>query len=69
MVKEVLPLLRPRDREILAMRYDELLTDEAVGKRLGIKRGAAKKAAHDARARLRVLLEERGVGIDNQERR
>jgi RNA polymerase sigma factor (sigma-70 family) len=52
--------LSPRDRDILRWRYEESCTNETVAARLSISHGAAKKAAHDARERLRVLLAEEG---------
>jgi RNA polymerase sigma factor (sigma-70 family) len=63
-VRRVLHLLRPRDRAILRWRYEENLGNAEVASRLGITEGAAKKAAHDARERLRALLEEVGFKLE-----
>ena len=59
-VQAVFDELRPRDRLVLRWRYEERVSNEEVGSRLGISREAAKKAAHDARERLRSLLGETG---------
>lgn len=56
--------LSSRDQAILTWRYRERLTSREVAERLGISEGAAKKAAHDARQRLRSLLENEGVRFD-----
>jgi RNA polymerase sigma factor (sigma-70 family) len=53
--------LRPRDRAVLRWRYGERASNAEVGRRLGINEGAAKKAGHDARERLRRLLDQAGV--------
>ncbi len=63
-VRRALPLLSPRDRTILHMRYEQSLTTEQVAEHLGISVGAAKKAAHDARERLRNLLEKAGINLE-----
>lgn len=53
--------LGPRDRALLRWRYEECVSNAEVGKRLGVSEGAAKKAGHDARERLRRLLDQAGV--------
>jgi RNA polymerase sigma factor (sigma-70 family) len=58
--------LTPRDRLILTWRYETNMTNAEVGEKLGISEGAAKKAAHDARERLRKLLAQRGVTFDDE---
>ena len=63
-VSEVLPLLRPRDRDVLAWKYAEQLTNDEIAQRLGTTSGAAKKVAHDARRRARTLLEQRGINFE-----
>lgn len=60
-VQQVFPLLSPRDRLILRMRYEERRTTEQVAEHLGISVAAAKKAAHDARERLRNHLKKAGI--------
>jgi RNA polymerase sigma factor (sigma-70 family) len=66
-VGAVFERLSPRDRMILRWRYADRLPNAEVGERLGIGEGAAKKAAHDARGRLRKLLEEAGIRYDRKE--
>ena len=63
-VRTVFDQLSPRDRMVLRWKYEDSLSNAEVGTRLSIIEGAAKKAAHDARERLRVLLEQAGVRYD-----
>jgi RNA polymerase sigma factor (sigma-70 family) len=65
-MRSVIDLLSPRDRLILRLRYGESHSNAEVAAALGITEGAAKKAAHDARERLRVLMHE--AGFDSEER-
>jgi RNA polymerase sigma factor (sigma-70 family) len=60
-VQAVFDKISPRDRLVLGWRYRESLSNAEVGRRLHITEGAAKKAAHDARERLRELLKQAGV--------
>lgn len=60
-VQAVFDHLSPRDRMILTWRYRDSLSNAEIGSRLGISEGAAKKGAHDARERLRRLLDEAGI--------
>ncbi len=53
--------LNPRDQSILRWRYEERASNAEIGKRLDISEGAAKKAAHDARERLRKILDDAGI--------
>ena len=53
--------LSPRDQSILRWRYEERASNAEIGKRLDVSEGAAKKAAHDARERLRKILDDAGV--------
>jgi RNA polymerase sigma factor (sigma-70 family) len=53
--------LSPRDQSILRWRYEERVSNGEIGKRLDVTEGAAKKAAHDARERLRKVLDDSGV--------
>jgi RNA polymerase sigma factor (sigma-70 family) len=65
-MRSVIHLLSPRDRLILRLRYGESHSNAQVAAELGITEGAAKKAAHDARERLRVLMYE--TGFDPEQR-
>lgn len=47
------------------MRYEERLTETEVAERLGISLAAAKKAAHDARGRLKKLMIQAGIKLDD----
>jgi RNA polymerase sigma factor (sigma-70 family) len=59
-LRSVIHLLSPRDRLLLRLRYEESHSNAEVAVEFGITEGAAKKAAHDARERLRVLMNEAG---------
>ena len=60
-LQEALGRLSPRDQLVLELRYRENLSNSDVASRLGINQGAAKKAAHDARERLRRFLMDAGL--------
>jgi RNA polymerase sigma factor (sigma-70 family) len=60
-VQAVFGQLSPRDRMVLRWRYNDKLSNAEVGARLGVSEGAAKKGAHDARERLRKLLDQAGI--------
>jgi RNA polymerase sigma-70 factor (ECF subfamily) len=45
--------LDPRDRELIQLRYDEDLTQEAIARRLGLPDGTVKVRLHRVRHRLR----------------
>ena len=64
LVGDLVHKLSPRDRMILTWRSGDRLTNGEIAKRLEISEGAAKKAAHDARRRLRELLEDEGIRFD-----
>jgi RNA polymerase sigma-70 factor, ECF subfamily len=49
----VLKRLDPRDRQLIHLRYDEDLTQEAIARRLGIPAGTVKVRLHRLRDRLR----------------
>lgn len=66
-LRAVIHLLSPRDRLILRLRYEESHSNAEVAAVLGIREGAAKKAAHDARERLRALMRETGFDPDSKE--
>jgi RNA polymerase sigma factor (sigma-70 family) len=66
-LRSVFHLLPPRDRLILRLRYEESHSNADVAAQLALTEGAAKKAAHDARERLRLLMYE--AGFDPKERR
>ncbi len=55
------PLISPRQRMVLRMRYEMGLTEREVAECLGVSLAAAKKAAHDARERLENLMIKTGV--------
>lgn len=55
--------LSPVDRDVLRWRYEESVTEREVADRLGISLAAAKKRAHDARARLEKLLVQEGIDL------
>jgi RNA polymerase sigma factor (sigma-70 family) len=59
----LLPRLSPRQQMILRMRYETGLTEKEVAERLSISLAAAKKAAHDARERLKSLMIEAGINF------
>lgn len=63
-VESVFGQLSPRDRMVLGWRYNDKLSNADLGRRLGITEGAAKKAAHDARERLRRLLDQAGIRFE-----
>jgi RNA polymerase sigma-70 factor (ECF subfamily) len=50
---EALKRISDRDRRLLAMRYEEDLTQSAIAERLGIPEGTVKVRLHRARNRLR----------------
>jgi RNA polymerase sigma-70 factor, ECF subfamily len=55
---QALGLLRPRDRDLVRLRYAEDLTQEQVAARLDLPEGTVKVRLHRARERLRKALEE-----------
>jgi RNA polymerase sigma factor (sigma-70 family) len=65
-VRAVVQFLSPRDRDILKWRYEDRLANKEVAARLGITEVAAKKAAHDARERLKSLLLDTGLYEDRE---
>lgn len=64
-LRQVFPLLSPRDRMILRMRYEEGQTEAQVAELLSRTEGAIKKAAHDARKRLKKLMIQAGIKLDD----
>ncbi len=66
LLRSVIRFMSPRDRLVLRLRYGESRSNKQVAEELGITEGAAKKAAHDARERLRALMSE--AGFDPGER-
>ncbi len=50
---EALGRLNDRDRQLVRLRYDEDLTQEAIARRLGIPVGTVKVRLHRVRAKLR----------------
>lgn len=60
-VQEAIKRLSPRQQMVIRWRYEESVSNAEIGKRLAISEGAAKKTAHDARERIRKLLEETGI--------
>jgi len=67
-LRRVFPLLSPRQCLILRMRSDEGLEEWEVAERLGISLAAAKKAAHDARERLKELMIRAGINLEDARR-
>jgi RNA polymerase sigma-70 factor (ECF subfamily) len=67
LVAELLSELRPRDEQVLRMRYLEGASEEDIAERLTISEGAAKKAAHDARRRFRDRAKLRGLELPQDE--
>jgi RNA polymerase sigma factor (sigma-70 family) len=61
--RDALSTLPERDRAIVSMRYLEDLEYDEISGRLGISHGAARKALHDALARLRAALRWRAPGL------
>jgi RNA polymerase sigma-70 factor, ECF subfamily len=51
-----LKCLDERDRQLVKLRYDEDLTQEAIAKRLGIPEGTVKVRLHRVRDKLRQVL-------------
>lgn len=63
-VEGLLMEMSPRDERILRQHYGEGLTYAQVAEASSISPAAAKKAIHDAKARLRRRLEDAGYGIE-----
>jgi RNA polymerase sigma factor (sigma-70 family) len=61
LVSQALTLLSPRDRDLLLFRYEERLTERQIAERMSLSLSAAKKGLHDARARLKKILEDLGL--------
>jgi RNA polymerase sigma-70 factor, ECF subfamily len=57
-VSQLLRRLQPAQRQLIALRYGEDLTQTGVAKQLGIPEGTVKVQLHRARLRLRDALEE-----------
>lgn len=60
-VETALLQMSPRDQDILRWHYDERATIATIAERLGMNQGAAKKAAHDARTRMKRRIIELGI--------
>ena len=56
-----------RDQTILRQHYGENLTYAEIAEAAGISKGAAKKAIHDAKARLRKRLADSGYAIEGDD--
>jgi RNA polymerase sigma-70 factor (ECF subfamily) len=52
-LQEALTVLSDRERALLALRYEEDLTQSAIAARLGIPEGTVKVQLHRARVKLR----------------
>lgn len=63
-VEGLLTDMSARDEQILRQHYGQGLTYAQVAEELGISKAAAKKAIHDAKARLRKLLADAGHEIE-----
>lgn len=59
-IVRALARLSPRDHDVLQWRHVEGCSNKEVATRLQISEAAAKKAAHDARARFKSVLFEEG---------
>lgn len=59
--------LSERDQTILRQHYGENLTYAEIAEAAGISKGAAKKAIHDAKARLRKRLADSGYAIEGDD--
>jgi RNA polymerase sigma factor (sigma-70 family) len=59
-VEDMLLEMSPRDELILRQHYGEGMSCAEIGQSVGITKAAAKKAVHDAKARLRHRLEGAG---------
>jgi len=57
-VARALAQLSPRERACVVLRYYDCLSTDEAADRLGVSAGAVKRYLHDARARLRVLLDD-----------
>jgi RNA polymerase sigma-70 factor (ECF subfamily) len=57
-VRQALARLRPADRDLLKMRYEQDLTQSTLAERLGIPEGTVKVRLHRLRDRLREALED-----------
>jgi len=56
LVQSAIEQMDPIDREVLALRHFEELTNSEVAEALGIAEGTSKSQVHKARLRLRLLL-------------
>lgn len=65
LVREALAKLRPRDRELLLLKYTENWTCRELAERLGIQVTAVETRLHRARGRLRTELERLDIRGDD----
>lgn len=63
-VERLLLEMSERDQQILRQHYGEDMTYAQIAEAVGISKEAAKKAIHDAKARLRKRLADAGYGIE-----
>ena len=60
-VKALLQPLRPEERDLLRLRYEEDLTNGEISRRLGMPEGTVKVRLHRLRGRLRAGLREEEI--------
>ena len=60
-IRQAMDRLSARDREIIVLRFIEELSPEAIGRALGLSRGAVDVRVHRARKRLQDLLAPGGI--------
>ena len=59
----MLECLRPRDREILRMRYYDEMTDQEIAEVIGTKVSTVRMCMTRARKRFLLICEERGIEL------
>lgn len=57
LLERALTELAPRDRLVIRLRFDDERSPAAIARVLNVKRGAARKAVHDALRRLRAAID------------
>ena len=62
-------MLTPHQRRVLVALALNGVPIDVLAERLNTTRGALYKTLHDARRKLRTHLQERGLALDNEEKR